>query len=350
MGIINDIFTGDPFNMLNLTEAVNKLPQLPSKIGDMGLFTIKGITTTFAGLEERQGTVSLIQSAERGTRVAEMKHAKKQVRAFQVPHFPLYDSVKADEIVGVREFSAGPDYTSDGSSDVTDSDAASMLRTIASVLNDRLQIMKDSLDITKEYHRINALQGILLDADGSTLLNLFSTFGISQQSFQFDFTATPATPVKKTCAQICRKMLFILGGTPFTGVQIICGDNFWDLFINCPSVTNAYVNWASNTVLQTQQRNGFMFADCYWMNYTAQINGNNLVPTDQAIILPLGVRNMFSEIYAPAPFVETVNTKGRPFYAKQRVLEYETGIELHQQSNFLMLPNRPGALFNGTHV
>lgn len=344
MGLLTDIFNQDAFNLFNMTEAVNKLPQLPQKLGDMGLFTKKYIPTLTASVEEQNGVLSLVQTQLRGARGPEMKHVKRALRAWPVPHLPLFDTVKADEIVGIREFAAPMD--SDGSSDVSSAEQA--LRTISAILNNRQTIMKNSLDVTKEWHRVGAIQGNVLDADGSTVLfNWFNEFGLSQTVVNYDFGASPAVSVKVKSQQLCRSMIFALGNTPYTGIQMICGDNFWDAFMGAPSVTEAYKNY-DNSFLKTQQRNGFMFADMFWMNYTGRVGSTDMIPTNTAIALPLGVPGLFSEVYAPANFVEAVNTPGKELYSKQKVLDYETGIEIHMQTNPLMIPNRPGCLFSVT--
>ena len=51
---------------------------------------------------------------------------------------------------------------------------------------------------------------------------------------------------------------------------------------------------------------------------------------------------------APADFVETANTRGQKFYAKQEPTKWNKGIEFHTQSNVLYLPTRPAALIKGT--
>jgi hypothetical protein len=52
----------------------------------------------------------------------------------------------------------------------------------------------------------------------------------------------------------------------------------------------------------------------------------------------------FKTIYAPADFLETVNTIGIPLYAKQEMRQYNRGLDLHMQSNPLPMCFRPGVL------
>jgi len=60
------------------------------------------------------------------------------------------------------------------------------------------------------------------------------------------------------------------------------------------------------------------------------------------------VPNLFLTYYAPANYVETVNTIGLPVYAKQASMKFDKGIELETQSNPLNLCLRPTCLIRGT--
>lgn len=336
---LSDVFGQDIFNVISLTQAIMKLPSKPSKLGDMGIFTPNPVNTTTAVVEEMQGVLQLIQTTARGTRGQATKHAKRKQRAFVIPHISKEDMVLADDVLGIRSF--GEDTLS--------------LDSVAKKVNDRLQVMKDSIDITKEHMRIGAIQGLITDADGSTLLDLFDAFGITRDSFEFNFAKTAALlgtndDVKVTAQKVFRKIQQNLGGTPFTGVQAICGDDFWDAFIQADSVKEAYRNYASNTMLQQQQRNGFMFADIYWMNYTSWFGTTNAVPTAEAQFFPLGVSEVMQEILAPADTVAAVGTLGLPYYSQQEVLPFDKGIAFESQSNPLYLISRPAILVKGTKV
>ena len=47
-----DCFNGDAFSLVSLTEAITKLPFKPGRIGEMGLFTEKGVNTHTVVIEE----------------------------------------------------------------------------------------------------------------------------------------------------------------------------------------------------------------------------------------------------------------------------------------------------------
>ena len=52
-----DIFSSSAFTMVALTDAINKMPYVPGRIGQLGLFREQGVSTTSVMIEEREGKV-----------------------------------------------------------------------------------------------------------------------------------------------------------------------------------------------------------------------------------------------------------------------------------------------------
>lgn len=327
--MLADVFNSDIFSSISLTESINKLPKKHSMLGDMGIFKEDSITGTIAMIEESQGKLSLVQSQVRGTRGNEQTRTKRKARPFTVPHLPQYDSIRADELLGIREF---------GSAD--------SLKTVAKLLNDRMQAMRDDMDITKEYQRCGAIQGLVKDADGSTLYDFFDEFGVTEEVHTFYFDDTPTVKFKTVCQEVYRDMQLSLGNTRFTGIKGICGDEFWDAMIVALEVEKVFLNWDSR-MLQNLQTQGFRFGDIDWINYTGKIGTEDMIPADVCRFVPVGAGDTLKEVYAPANFVETVNTNGLPYYAKQERQPFDMGIDLHAQSNPLIMTTRPGCLHKG---
>jgi hypothetical protein len=85
-----------------------------------------------------------------------------------------------------------------------------------------------------------------------------------------------------------------------------------------------------------------------WENYRGSVGSIDFIDSDTCRFFPTGVPGLFDEIAAPANFMETVNTVGKPYYAKQRKLPYDVGVELHTQSNVLTMCTRPSVLVKGS--
>ena len=72
-----------------------------------------------------------------------------------------------------------------------------------------------------------------------------------------------------------------------------------------------------------------------------RIGGYAFVLADRAYFFPLGVPDLFVEAYAPAPYIETVNTLAFARYAMQMVLDWDKGVEIKTQQNVLPLCTIP---------
>lgn len=59
---------------------------------------------------------------------------------------------------------------------------------------------------------------------------------------------------------------------------------------------------------------------------------------------PEGVPGMFRTVYSPADYMETVNTVGVPYYAKQERMAFDKGVELEAQSNPICFNQLPEAV------
>lgn len=325
-----DIFKKDAFSTLSLTTAINKLPYTPTRIGDLGLFQKKGITTTQVAIEEQQGKLSLIMSAARGTIPTVLSRPARNIRSFAVPHLPVADEVRADEVQGVRAF---------GSED--------QLETVAGIVNEKLAAMKANIDLTLEWHRVGALRGTILDGDGSsTIYNLFTEFGISQTSVDFNFTAG-AQSMKTKAMEVIRAIEDALGAQTYQHIHAFCSNQFFDAFIAHAEVTKSYEQFQTNAFSREQQRQAFTWGDITWENYRGKIGSTSFIPDNEAVFFPVGVPNLFIEHYAPAPFIETVNTVGKPYYAKQEPTKFDMGVDLLGQSNPLVMCTRPKVLVRG---
>ena len=93
-----DIFGSSAFTMVSLTDAINKMPYVPGRIGQLGLFREQGVSTTSVMIEERDGSLNLIETTARGAPAIQNTHNKRKARSLVVPHIALEDTILADEV------------------------------------------------------------------------------------------------------------------------------------------------------------------------------------------------------------------------------------------------------------
>lgn len=322
-----DVFEQDAFSVQSLSAAINEQPHVPGRIGQLGLFDESGITTTSMMIEKDGATLKLVSASERGAPGNTVKKDKRKMVSFPSVHLQEDDSILADEIQNIRAFGSESD-----------------LQAVETIVNQRLAKMRRQLDATLEYHRIGAIKGKVLDADGSTeLLDLFTAFGLTQQSVDMDL-GTAATKVKTKVLQAITKVEDKLGGTPMMGFRVFCGATFWESFIEHSAVTTAYERWSDGDFLRQDPRAAFPYGGATWERYRGKVGGVSFVGDDEAYMVPEGVADMFVTNFSPADYMEAANTVGLPYYAKQELMRMNKGVDLEAQSNPITICTRPDAV------
>lgn len=334
-----DVFAGDAFSVVSLTSAINRMPFKPSTIGKMNLFATRGITSTIAVVEEKDGVLSLLPTAARGSPPGVAARGDRRARNFTVPHIPLDAAVYADEVQGVRAF---------GSEDAMES--------VAGVVNDKIAEMRQSHEVTLEYHRLGAIKGIVLDSDGVTVIhNLFTEFQVTPMApvvggfAEFDFTAA-SPPVKETCLEIVRAIEDNLGGKPYDHIHCFCDSLFFDDLTSEAGVIAAYALWQQGAALREDMRRRFDYGGIRFEEYPGTLGTVPFIEDGAAYCFPVGVPGLFTTTFAPADYMETVNSKGKPYYAKQQRMDFDKGIMINTQSNPLCLCTMPMTLVRARYV
>ena len=326
-----DVFKGNTFNTMALTTSINKLPFAPSRIGQMGLFTPQPVAKTVVLVEEYNGVLTLVPTSARGGPATLGSAGKRTCRNFAIPHLAVEDVILADDLQDIRAF---------GSEDT--------VAGMAQVVNQRLLEHRQRMEVTQEYHKIGALHGIILDADGATTIyNLFTEFGVSEDTVDFDF-ATATSPIREKCLQVKRYIETALGGLVYDHIHAFCGYDFFEDLISHATVAAAYNEYMGAIMRRNDPRSGFEYGGIIFEEYPGSVGGVSFIDHEACRFFPVGTPNLFKVHYAPADFVEAVNTLGLPVYAKQEPMEFGRGIKLHVQSNPLALCHIPKVLVAGT--
>lgn len=322
----------DLFKMGTLTASVNKLPQTSSKAGDLGIFAERGINTTFVVVEERHGRLFLIKNTSRNDTPPKTKNRKAKRRVFEVPHLPMPGELLPSDLQNFQPF--GADQT--------------VVNQQAVVINDKLAELRACVEITKEWHRVGAIQGKILDADGEVLWDLYDEFGVTAKRISVAL-GTDSTDVKKACLDAKRHAESKLTGVTATKFKAYCDAVWFDALTEHPKVVRAYANYQEAADrLGGDMRSGFRFGDIEFEEYTCTVTGSDgqskaFFPAGKAFVFPVG-RGVFQVSNAPANYNETVNTVGLPFYAKTKERDFNKGWDMEVQANPLTLNLFPEAI------
>lgn len=324
-------FDTDAFNMTSLTASINLLPNTYGKLEAMNLFPQKSVRMRNIAVEEQNGVLNLLPTQMPGGAATFEGRTKRKMRSFTIPHIPHDDVILPEEIQGIRAFGTENE-----------------LEAMANVVTDHLQSMRNKHAITLEHLRMGALKGNILDADGSTLYNLFDEFEITPKTVNFAL-GTASTDVKKKCLEVLRHIEDNLRGEFMTGVHCLVSPEFFDALTSHSKVKEAYERWEEGAALRNDMRSGFTFGGITFEEYRGQAtdpdgNTRRFIASGEGHCFPTGTAESFVTYFAPADFNETVNTLGLPLYAKQCPRKFDRGTELHTQSNPLPLCLRPGVL------
>jgi hypothetical protein len=328
-------FSNDAFDLVALTAAINKIPNAYGRIEQLGLMPVEGVRARTIIIEEMNGVLNLLPTMPVGAPATLGTQAKRKVRSFVIPHIPHEDVVLPEEIQGLRAFGSENE-----------------LEALSNLIARKLATMRNKHAITLEHLRMGALKGVILDADGSVVYDLFSEFGVTAKVVNFALT-TAGTEVLLKVLEVKRHIEDNLRGEFMTGIYCLCSAGFFDALTTHPKVKEAYQRWQQGQVLFTDNRTAFNFGGITFEEYRGQATDaagtvRKFIADDEAQFFPLGTGSTFRTYFAPADFNETANTVGLPLYAKQAPRKFERGTDLHTQSNPLPICLRPEVLVRAT--
>lgn len=333
MDVMN-IFAGDAFGAISLTNEINKQPYPPRRIGSMGLYDVEAIGTATASIHERFGRIRMIETSARGEMSQFRTDDKSRLRQFAVPHLELGDALYADDLINARlygeQIGSGPSPNA-----------------VAQAFARKSEGLKKDHEVTWEYMRLASIKGVLVDADGTTeIYNWFDEFGISKK----EVTWTTATqPLSEVCREIKRHIVQTLGSMNNDGnVNIHCfvGATFMDAVADDSTVKSDYQRWmdGERNYGMNAAYDQFRYQGITFEEYLGTFeDGTPFVADDKGHAFPLGT-DRFKRYNAPADTIDAAGTMGLPLYMHQEPKKGNKGIDIYTQSNPLFICAQPGVL------
>lgn len=327
------LFTPDLFTCADLCAAVNKIHYVPSLLRPV--FESESSRTVNIAIDVQESRLKLVADSKRG--VAGPNPAspiERKAKVIAAAHLMATDTIYPEDVQDIRAF---------GSTE---------LETVAQRIAKKQTNLRRSLEATLEYHRVGAVKGEVLDADGSTVLHdIYDTFGINKPNDISLTWPTAATGAKNTVLAAIQGVVEAIedamGGVAYDGVMAICGSDFWTHLVSNPFVREAYNLWAANRPAFGPAHDWtsglFTYGGVAFARYSRTVGGNTLVNTKKAHFFPVGP-GIFKHVFAPADWMETVNTDGLEFYSRLDELPRNRGYELEVQSNPLTICMYPEAL------
>jgi len=299
-----DIFANSAFSVTSLSGFVQKMPYVPQMLGSLNMFTPAPIRTRTLFVDRTNGGITLIPTSADGAPPEVLDGEGRDAVALRTTRLAKRFTLMASELDGIRA-----------------SGTESELQGVQSEYNRRMTRIRADMELTHEHHRLGALQGLLLDSDGASVIYDYSTeFNEAipvATSFELDITTTDVIGI---CKSISRSMARSGGGSlAGASIHALCGDAFYDALVAHPNVEKFYLNQQMAQSLQTAQGqifSSFTIGGITFHNYRGT-DDNSLVaiPVDEAKFFPVGARDVFQVAYSPLEALGYINTPGQPVYA-----------------------------------
>lgn len=325
MATIDQQVFNDCFNGATLTNAIIALPFKPMRIAALGLFSESGIYTTDLMIERVRGVLNLVPHTPRGGPARPHARTTRDMVEARTAHFIERDTLYADSIQGRREF------------------GGIGLMAVEAERDRILQGMRDNLDATLEHQRVGALRGLVQDANGNVLIDLFADFEVTQQVIDMGLDSE-ATKVRTKCIEVSRAVEDELGGLSYKTIHVLCSREFFTALTDHPAVNGAFDLWMSGAFLRNDSRKGFQFGNLTFEEYRGKVGEQSFIPAGEAYAFPTEVPDLFVTKFAPADYLEAANTEGIPFHAKAEMGPMGRSISIEAQNNPISLCTRPRAV------
>lgn len=339
LAVVRDTLNSKPFQLADISVAVNDIiPYTPQQVGRLGIFQSESLFTDVAEIWERQGQIGLIPTSSRGGPSEQNIPDKATIRTVKTFRLSIEDQINAAELFKVIAFHS-----------------AAGQQSLEIVRNQRLTTMARKLDHTLEHMRLNALKGDVLDANTSSLTNLFTLFGKTQEpEVPFDLTNVTKGHLAGVISDMQRRMYNNLeaDSSMVDHIHVLCSPSFYDALLqNIDIFTWATVPPNSDylrrsRVFGTFEWYGIVFEE-YRLGTLATAAGGSWIDTDKCIIFPVGP-DIYTNFWSPGEYFGVLGTAGAPRYARAAAdTTWDEWIKLKLQSYPLPIVTRPLALMKG---
>jgi len=335
-----------PYTATELTDQVDRIPNLYGLVGELDLFPEEGSISRIVELRYENHQLRVLPAKDRGTPGTPAQTRTGSTVFIEIPHFPELDLITPKDIQDI----------------LIQINQTKRLTTVAEEVAKRLIDIKRAHDITLEWLRCSALQGIVLDGNSQQLLDLYGALGVNKTTVDFDL-GNDAADMTAKCQALFQDVTVNLKGESMRGVEAIVDPTFFQRFVTHTSVKQYYLQ-AEQAVQLAQmlrrERGGNMwgrewrFANVLFREYygtapvranpTAGITSTPFWAANSGTAYPVGTAKMFRTYFAPADDLRTANTRGNAVHISPKFLDHGEGIELKSQSNPLPICRRPEAV------
>lgn len=339
MSQVRDV--SNPWKAKDLTDSIVNLPVLNGMINALGLFNERSTASKAIIFEKDTRSYSLLPQTSRSARNASVgKDRSSQLFTLALPYFKHKDHLTPEDI---------QDHIAYGQFDMT--------QTLANAIAAKTEDMRIRADQTKEFMKLSALKGTTVDAEGNTIANMFSEFGVSQDTVDFTLGTTTTDITAKINSVLRTAASNNKAGVALTKPFVICGNTFFDKLVSHADVEAAYAQYRQEDGVQRLRDMLFDFRDYgaiasfthrgvtfvnHQPTFTAP-DGSTLTPiaaADGYVVFP-EARDLYRGYNGPSNKLSGANRPGAPMYMYQYEDAKDEGIEFELEMSPLYFMTNP---------
>jgi len=327
------------FKNSDFVEGISEASLQYGYINSLNLFDTRSTSQTAIIFDKDYATTTLLPQVNRGDKAATQgKERTADTFALKLAYFKHADRLTSDDIQGWRV---------PGSTDN---------ESIARATGEKMLDMRRTWDQTQEYMKLQALKGIFKTPDGVVVANMFTEFGVSQQTVDF-VLGTSTTNIDAKIREMKTKMAkAMINGGSMTGVQVMVDPEFFDKLISHPNMKNAYqyyMNSGKQVLRDDLSRymaygiqDVFEHRGVTFVSYDATFNlpdGTTELAfgASTGLALPTGVRGLFRGYTGPSAKLSEANQPGQELFVRTYLDERDEWVEFELEASPLYFSTAP---------
>lgn len=216
----------------------------------------------------------------------------------------------------------------------------------------RQQALLTDHDATLEYMYLNALDGKVVDKNGTVLIDMYDLFDLNRPaSVGLPLgTASNGELREMIERQICIKIEDAAAGAQFSSIDASCGESAWFALMKNPEFRELQKIAENVAAMGGATRNiPVQFAGVNWSRYQRDSKGKISLPTNEVRFYPSGKGNtVFQDVMAPGETFADWGQYGKPIYS--RIIpdrDRDSFVEVEVMSYRMALCTRPETLRTG---
>ena len=335
-----------PFAISNIGSALDKLPNLYSRVGQLGVYTRIPQPVRTVTIIMRDNKVVLLDPTDPKGPRQELNREEADAITFQIPTQKLGDVLTPSDIQGITAFQAGP----------------AQLENQAAAYNRRLMKVRQPHDQTFEFYRMAGIKGVIVNPKGGTMYNLFTEFGIPKKRIAFDLD-NAASDILGHVEELEDHIANNLRGDVTTGPRVLVSSQFsaklrrhpkYEQYLTGHSAALQQIAAQRASATDPNSQRTVVIHNTIFESYTGQgtnSDGNvvKFIADGEGHAYPEGTIDTFKEYDAPPERMGEVNlAPSQEIHVYPHELPQGKGIDLDTESCKLCLCERPEVLVEVT--